>query len=72
MQDAAKTSSRGVEVGTFATWATITAVAEAAFVFGLIMRLSWQACALVVLVATALGGAVFTIVEMRRLAKQSR
>jgi hypothetical protein len=47
------------------------AVAEVAFVFGLIARLSWQACALVVLVVTTLAaGAVFTVVEMQRLAKE--
>lgn len=66
-----KTTNRGVERTTFALLMAAMAVAEVAFAFGLIARLSWQACALVVLVATTLAaGAVFTVVEMQRLAKE--
>jgi hypothetical protein len=51
----------------------VIAVAEVAFVFGLITRLRWQACTLVVLVATTLAaGVVFTVVEMQRVAKEDR
>jgi hypothetical protein len=51
----------------------VIAVAEVAFVFGLITRPRWQACILVVLVATTLAaGVVFTVLEMQRLAKEGR
>jgi hypothetical protein len=68
-----KTTSHGDEGATFARFMAVIAVAEVAFVFGLITRLSWQACTLVVLVATALAaGAVFTVVQMQRLANEGR
>jgi apolipoprotein N-acyltransferase len=57
-------------------WAPFIAVivaANAAFIFGLLEMLSWQKCVDVVLVVTVLaGGAVFTILEMQRLGKQSQ
>jgi hypothetical protein len=71
MRDVAKTTSHGDEGATFAGFVAIIAVAEMAFIFGLTAKLSWQACTLVVVVATALAaGAVFTVVEMQRLAKE--
>ena len=57
----------------FAPFVAVIAATEVAFIFGLVTRLSWQECGLVVLVATALaGGTVFTLVEMQRLAKPGR
>ena len=71
MRDVVKTTSHGDEGATFAAFMAVIAVAEVAFVFGLITRLSSQACFLVVLVATVLAaGTVFTVLEMQRLAKE--
>ena len=73
MRDLVKRISQGPEGATFAGIMAVLAAAEVAFVLGLITRLSWQACALVVIVATGLAaGAVFTVVEMQRLAKEGR
>jgi len=48
------------------------AAATTAFIFGLVAMLSWQECLMVVLAAAALsGGALFTVMEMRRLGKES-
>ena len=58
---------------TFAPFLAVVGATEVAFFFGLVTRLSWQACSLIVLVAAALAaGAVFTIVEMQRLGKAGR
>jgi hypothetical protein len=58
---------------TFAPFAAVIAATEVAFIFGLVTRLSWQECALVVLVtATLAGGLVFTVVEMQRLGGKGR
>jgi hypothetical protein len=71
MRDVVKAISHGDEEATIASFMAVIAVAEVAFVFGLITKLRWQACTLVVLVATALAaGAVFTVVEMQRLTKE--
>jgi hypothetical protein len=49
------------------------AAATTAFIFGLVAMLSWQECLMVVLAAAALsGGALFTVMEMRRLGKESQ
>jgi hypothetical protein len=54
----------------FAPFIAVTAAANAAFILGLAAMLSWQECLMVALAAAALtGGAVFTVLEMRRLAK---
>jgi hypothetical protein len=46
--------------------------ATTAFIFGLVAMLSWQACLIVVLAAAALaGGALFTVLEIQRLGKES-
>jgi len=46
--------------------------ATTAFIFGLVAMLSWQECLIVVLAAAALaGGALFTVLEMQRLGKES-
>jgi hypothetical protein len=48
------------------------AATSVAFIFGLVATLSWQQCLVVVLAAGALaGGAVFTVLEMLRLGKES-
>lgn len=58
---------------TFALFVSVIGASEVAFILGLVARLSWQGCGLVVLLATALaGGAVFTVVEMQRLGKEGR
>ena len=68
-----KTTNHGDKGTTFAGFMAVIAIGEIAFVFGLLTRLSWQGCTLVVLVATTLtAGAVFTVVEMQRLAKEGR
>ena len=73
MGDVVKTTSHGDAGAALAAVMAVIAAAEMAFLFGLIARLSWQECTLVVLVATALAaGAVFTVVEMQRLAKEGR
>ena len=55
----------------FVPFMAITVAANAAFIFGLLAMLSWQECLLVVFAAAALtGGAVFTVLEMQRLAKE--
>lgn len=57
----------------FAPFAAGIAAINAAFIFGLAAALSWQECAVVVLVATALaGGTVFTVLEMQRLGKEGQ
>lgn len=49
------------------------AAATTAFIFGLVAMLSWQECLMAVLAAAGLaGGALFTIMEMQRLGKESR
>ena len=49
------------------------AAATTAFIFCLVAMLSWQECLMVVLAAAALsGGALFTVMEMRRLGKESQ
>jgi heme/copper-type cytochrome/quinol oxidase subunit 4 len=71
MRDVVETTSHGDGRATFVGFMAIIAVADMAFVFGLTTKLSWQACTLVVVVATALAaGAVFTVVEMQRVAKE--
>lgn len=73
MREFVKTAHHRDSGATLGNVLAVIAVAEVAFVFGLITRLSWQACTLVVLVATTLGaGVVFTVVEMQRLAKEGR
>jgi uncharacterized membrane protein YjjP (DUF1212 family) len=53
-------------------WIAVIAAAAAALVFGLLAMLSWQDCLMIVLAAAAIaGGAVFTVVEMRSLGKES-
>ena len=50
----------------------ITAAITTAFIFGLLARLSWEGCLMLMLVAAALtGGAVFTFQEMRRLGHEA-
>lgn len=53
-----------------APFVAVIAAVDAAFLFSLAARLSWQELVVVVLVTTVLaGGAVFTALEMRRLEK---
>jgi hypothetical protein len=57
----------------FAPFVAVIAATEVAFIFGLVTNLSWQGCVLAVLITTALaGGAVFTVLEMQRLANERR
>jgi len=54
----------------YAPFIAIAAVANAAFIFGLVVMLSWQESLMVALAATAIaGGAIFTVLEMHRLGK---
>lgn len=54
----------------FASFMVIIAAANTAFILGLVATLSWQECLAVVFAVTALtGGAVITVLEMRRLGK---
>ncbi len=54
----------------FASFMAVIAAANATFILGLVATLSWQECLTVVLAVTALvGGAAFTVLEMRRLGK---
>jgi hypothetical protein len=56
----------------FAPFVAVIAAINAAFIFGLVAALSWQECAVVVLVTTALaGGTAFTVLEMQRLGKEA-
>ena len=56
----------------YAPFIAITAVANTAFIFGLVAMLSWQESVMVAFAAAALaGGAIFTVLEMHRLGKQN-
>jgi hypothetical protein len=66
-----KTRERGEKPMPLAPFVAIIAATDAAFLFGLITKLSWQVYVVVVLAAAALAaGAVFTVLEMRRLQKE--
>ena len=55
----------------FVPFMAIAAASTAAFIVGLLAMLSWPECLVVVFAAAALtGGAVFTVLEMQRLARE--
>jgi type IV secretory pathway VirB2 component (pilin) len=54
----------------FASFMAVIAAANTAFILGLVATLSWQECLTIVLAVSALvGGAAFTVLEMRRLGR---
>jgi hypothetical protein len=71
-----ETTRQGFDRGTkrvpFAPLLAVIAATSFAFIFGLVATLSWRQCLGVVLAAGSLaGGAVFTVLEMHRLGKES-
>jgi Na+/H+-dicarboxylate symporter len=67
-----KTRETGKKPMPLAPFVVILAAADAAFIFGFAAMLSWQVYVVVVLATTALAaGAVFTVLEMRRLQKEN-
>jgi lipoprotein signal peptidase len=73
MQHLQETTQTATELPLLGSFIAIIAAANTGLIFGLLAKLSWQACLLLMLAVAALAaGIVFTVLEMRSLGKEGR
>jgi len=65
------TTEKATEQPLLGSFLAIIAAANTALIFGLLAKLSWQGCLMLMFAVAALGGGiVFTVLEMRSLVKE--
>jgi lipoprotein signal peptidase len=73
MQHLQRTKETATELPLLGSFIAIIAAANTGLILGLLAKLSWQACLMLMLAVAALAaGIVFTVLEMHGLGKEGR